>query len=70
MHGALLHLCVHFHGVVLRQNDSFFFVMYKTHTVHSSVSFLNLTVAINGFDFLISLTIFHAFFVTYIFRDE
>jgi len=37
-------------------------VMYKTYIVHSSVSFLNLTVAINGSDFLISLIIFHACF--------
>jgi len=57
--------------VVLRQNDSFFsFVMYKIYIVHSSVSFLNITVAIKGFNFLISLIIFHACFVTYVFRDE
>jgi len=71
MHGALLHPCVQFHVVALRQNDSFLsFVLYKTYIVHSSVPFLNLTVAIKGFDFLISLIIFQACFVTYVFRDE
>jgi len=44
--------------------------MYKIYIVHSSVSFLNITVAIKGFNFLISLIIFHACFVTYVFRDE
>jgi hypothetical protein len=71
MHGALLHPCVHLHGVVLNQNGSFFyFVMYKTYIVNSYVSFLNLTVTIKGFDFLISLIIFHACFATYVFRDK
>jgi hypothetical protein len=31
MHGALLHPCVHFHGVVLRQNDSFFLLSCIKH---------------------------------------
>ena len=70
MHGALLHPCVLSWCGVKAEWQFFSFVMYETYILHSSVSFLNLTVAIKGFDFLVYLIIFHAYFFSYVFRDE